>query len=58
MMGSLLIPFYYIKICVPENNYPCYNPRGVIEDFPDAITQIMNNKLILIALIGKYNIMN
>lgn len=48
MMSLLLIPFYYIKIDFPGGN----NSRGVIEDFPEAITQIMNNKLILLALIG------
>lgn len=54
MIGSLLVPFYYIKTSVLGDT----NPRGVIEDFPDAVTQIMNNKLILIALIGKYIIKN
>ncbi|VVC26387.1 Chloroquine-resistance transporter-like,Nucleotide-sugar transporter-related [Cinara cedri] len=49
MMGSLLVPFYYIKVGSPLGDG---NSRGVIEDFPEAITQIMNNKLILIALIG------
>lgn len=48
MMSLLLIPFYYIKIDFLAGN----NSRGVIEDFPEAITQIMNNKLILLALIG------
>lgn len=51
MMGVLLIPFYYIKVGDPFNNN---NSRGVIEDFPEALTQIMNNKMILLALIGKY----
>lgn len=50
MMGSLLVPMYYIKISGFEGN----NPRNVIEDFPEAITQIMNNKLILFALIGNF----
>jgi len=50
MMSLLLIPFYYINVGPPLGN----NSRGVIEDFPEAITQIMNNKWILIALIGKF----
>lgn len=48
-MGLLLVPFYYIKVGDPLGKG---NSRGVIEDFPEAITQIMNNKWILIALIG------
>jgi len=48
MMSFLLVPFYYIKVDIFANN----NSRGVIEDFPEAITQIMNNKIILLALIG------
>lgn len=47
MMSLILVPCYYIKIPFSTN------PRGVIDDLPDAITQIMNNKLILLALIGK-----
>lgn len=50
MMSILLVPFYYIKVSPPFGGN---NSNGVIEDFPDAITQIMNNKWILIALIGK-----
>jgi len=49
MMSVLLVPFYYIKVVAP---FPT-NAHGVVEDFPDAITQIMNNKLILLAVIGK-----
>jgi len=48
MMSVLLVPFYYIKVVAP---FPA-NAHGVVEDFPDAITQIMNNKLILLAVIG------
>jgi len=51
MMSLLLVPFYYIKVGDPFNRS---NSRGVIEDFPEAITQIMNNKWILVALIGKH----
>lgn len=54
MMSLLLVPFYYIEVGPPLNKY---NSRHVIEDFPDAITQIMNNKWILLALIG-INIMD
>jgi len=50
MMSILLVPFYYINIGPPLGGN---NSRGVIEDFPDAITQIMNNKWILVALIGR-----
>lgn len=49
MMSLLLVPFYYIKVGPPFDKY---NSRNVIEDFPEAITQIMNNKWILLALIG------
>lgn len=49
MMGLLLVPFYYINVGPPLAGN---NSRGVIEDFPEAITQIMNNKWILVALIG------
>lgn len=49
MMSMLLVPFYYIQV----DFLSVKNSRGVIEDFPEAITQIMNNKLILLALIGK-----
>lgn len=51
MMGLLLVPFYYINVGAPLAGN---NSRGVIEDFPEAITQIMNNKWILVALIGKH----
>ncbi|XP_050530933.1 solute carrier family 35 member F6-like [Daktulosphaira vitifoliae] len=47
-MSILLVPFYFIIVGLPFAN----NSRGSIEDFPDAIIQIMNNKLILLALIG------
>jgi len=49
-MSLLLIPFYYIKFDDPIHKR---NSHCVIEDFPDAITQIINNKWILLALIGK-----
>lgn len=53
-MGLLLVPFYYIKV---GEYLGTSNPRGVIEDFPDAIIQIINNKWILIALIGKHQLL-
>lgn len=49
MMSLLLVPFYYIQGGPLAGN----NSRRVIEDFPEAITQIMNNKWILLSLIGK-----
>lgn len=49
MMSVLLVPFYYIKAGFLAGN----NSRGVIEDFPEAITQIMDNKCILVAVLGK-----
>lgn len=49
-MSLILVPCYYIKIGEPLNTN---SSRGVIDDFPEAITQIMNNKWILVALIGK-----
>ncbi|XP_050442960.1 solute carrier family 35 member F6-like [Adelges cooleyi] len=48
MMSVLLVPFYFIIVGAPIAN----NSRGSIEDFPEAIVQIMNNKVILLALIG------
>uniref|UniRef100_A0A2H8TMK8 Transmembrane protein C2orf18 n=1 Tax=Melanaphis sacchari TaxID=742174 RepID=A0A2H8TMK8_9HEMI len=49
IMSLLLVPFYYIHVSPPLAGN---NSRGVIEDFPEAIIQIMNNKWILVALIG------
>jgi len=48
MMSLLLVPFYYINVSSPFSS----NIPHKVEDFPDAITQIMNNKWILVALIG------
>jgi len=47
-LSLLLIPMYYIHVPSPFNN----NAHGVIEDFPDAIAQIMDNKLLIIAISG------
>lgn len=48
-MSILLVPFYYIHV---GKSFAANKSRDVIEDFPDAITQIMNNKWILLALTG------
>lgn len=52
ILSILLFPFYYIHVGYPFEN----NPREVLEDLPDAITQMINNKLILVSLLGKENI--
>lgn len=49
MMSVLLVPFYFIQVGYPLAGN---NSRGVVEDFPEAINQIMDNKWILFALIG------
>ncbi|BES87541.1 Nucleotide-sugar transporter [Nesidiocoris tenuis] len=46
--GLLLIPFYFIH--VPERFGD--NAHGVLEDLPDALIQMGNNKLIIVSLIG------
>lgn len=48
VLGFLLIPFYYIHVPKPFS----MNAHGVLEDFPDAIAQIMNNYLLIIAILG------
>ncbi|XKL66574.1 hypothetical protein PGB90_009994 [Kerria lacca] len=48
ILSILLFPFYYIHVGYPFEN----NPREVLEDLPDAITQMINNKLILVSLLG------
>lgn len=48
VLGSLLLPMYFIHVPSPFNN----NSRGVIEDLPDAFAQIMNNKLLIVAISG------
>lgn len=50
VLGSLLLPFYYIHVPPPITN----NPRGVLEDVVDAFVQMGNNPWIVIALLGKY----
>lgn len=48
VMSLLLIPFYFIKVGSPFAE----NAHGVMEDFPDAITQIYNNGWLLVSCIG------
>lgn len=48
VLSLLLIPMYYIHVPSPFNN----NAHGVIEDLPDALAQIMDNKLLIIAITG------
>lgn len=48
VMSMLLIPFYFIHVPAPFSN----NSRGVLEDLPDAFTQMGNNKLIILSIVG------
>ncbi|XP_055607026.1 solute carrier family 35 member F6 [Uranotaenia lowii] len=48
ILGLLLAPMYYISVGPPFNN----NPRGVLEDLPDALTQIANNYQLIMAIVG------
>ncbi|XP_050530943.1 solute carrier family 35 member F6-like [Daktulosphaira vitifoliae] len=48
IMSILLVPFYYINVGPPLAS----NSSGSLEDFPDAIVQIMSNGFLFIALIG------
>lgn len=48
VLSILLIPFYFIKAGHPFTD----NKRGVLEDFPDAMTQIYNSGWILLSCIG------
>lgn len=52
VLGSLLLPFYYIHVPPPITN----NPRNVLEDVVDAFVQMGNNPWIVIALLGKHNL--
>lgn len=49
VLGSLLLPFYYIHMPPPITN----NARGVLEDVVDAFVQMGNNPWIVIALLGE-----
>ncbi|KAK6621747.1 hypothetical protein RUM44_001554 [Polyplax serrata] len=48
ILGFMLIPLYYIHVGPPISN----SPMGRLEDLNDALVQIKNNKLLLMALIG------
>ncbi|XP_065199806.1 solute carrier family 35 member F6 [Planococcus citri] len=48
VLSILLIPFYFIKVGPPFAE----NAHGVLEDFPDAITQIYNNGWLLVSCVG------
>ncbi|KAG8298210.1 hypothetical protein J6590_018614 [Homalodisca vitripennis] len=48
ILGFLHIPFYYISVPPPFSS----NSRSTLEDIPDALVQMWNNKLIIVALLG------
>ncbi|XP_073985672.1 transport and golgi organization 9 [Rhodnius prolixus] len=48
VLGLLQIPFYYIVVPPPFSS----NSHSSLEDFPDAMYQSWDNKLIILALIG------
>ncbi|XP_058058305.1 solute carrier family 35 member F6 [Anopheles bellator] len=48
MLSILLVPMYFIKMMPPFNE----NAHGVLEDLPDALAQIKNNYLLVIAISG------
>uniref|UniRef100_A0A224XEJ2 Putative transport and golgi family organization 9 n=1 Tax=Panstrongylus lignarius TaxID=156445 RepID=A0A224XEJ2_9HEMI len=48
VLGILQIPFYYIVVPPPFSS----NSHSSLEDFPDAMVQSWDNKLIIVALIG------
>lgn len=47
----LLVPFYWIPGGIFSSN-----PRGVLEDIPDAFTQIGNNPMLLLPILGQIKI--
>lgn len=47
-LAVLQVPFYYIYVGKPFAD----NARGTLEDFPDAVTQLANNHLLIFALLG------
>lgn len=49
ILSTLMFPMSYVKVGPPFSN----NAQSVLEDFPDAIVQMRNNKLIVLALAGK-----
>ncbi|XP_052865912.1 solute carrier family 35 member F6 [Anopheles cruzii] len=48
ILSILLVPMYFIKVMPPFNE----NAHGVLEDLPDALAQIKNNYLLVIAISG------
>lgn len=48
MLGTLLVPMYYIYVGPPFNN----NARGVLEDVIDALVQMRNNYQLILAIMG------
>ncbi|XP_018909013.1 solute carrier family 35 member F6 isoform X1 [Bemisia tabaci] len=48
ILSTLMFPMSYVKVGPPFSN----NAQSVLEDFPDAIVQMRNNKLIVLALAG------
>lgn len=48
ILACLLAPFYFIHVPAPFNN----NAHGVLEDLPDALCQIFNNPLLIVAITG------
>ncbi|XP_026280126.1 solute carrier family 35 member F6 [Frankliniella occidentalis] len=50
VLGSLLVPFYWIPAYPPFSE----NPRNVLEDTPDGLVQLFNNGLLLLAMFGTF----
>ncbi|XP_063704025.1 solute carrier family 35 member F6 [Culicoides brevitarsis] len=48
MISCLLVPFYFIHVPAPFSA----NAHGVLEDLPDALCQIANNPLLIVAITG------
>lgn len=48
VLGTLLIPMYFIHVGPPFND----NPREVMEDVVDALVQIKNNYQLVLAILG------
>lgn len=47
-LSTLLLPMYFIHVPAPFSN----NPRGVLEDLPDALIQIIHNPFLPVAITG------
>lgn len=50
ILGSLLVPFYWIPTYPPFSN----NPRNVLEDTPDGLVQLYHNGLLFLAITGTF----